>query len=321
MKTAATNRVLVVIPTYNRADTLPRAIRSALDQSYKDLTVLVVDDASTDDTPEVLAREFPCEPRLALIRVPYRGGAPRARNLGVEHANGRYVAFLDSDDEWHSRKIELQVEALSSRSDAVAAFSWIEHRDQNGSLFQLKIPATIETKDLLAANLLGTTSSCLVDVQVFRKLGGFDPNLPSCQDWEMWLRLATEGKLVVCQEPLTFYYSHGTDRISRNAKAVIKGHEEVMSRIMNYFARPAERGALRLEHHKVWVWAFSSLGMHRRALWNALYLAVFSTSRKERREAVHLASQAFRSMARKAYPWRTVFDAFSPIRRGNKVER
>ena len=235
MTRATSDRVTVVIPAYNRADTLPRAIRSALNQTYSNLTVIVVDDGSTDNTQAVLARMFPNEPRLDLIRLSSRGGAPRARNLGVEHAKCQYVAFLDSDDEWHTDKIECQVKAITLNDGAVAAFSWIEHRNQKGVFHVEKIPPKVPIGDLFLTNILGTTSSCLVSVDAFSRVGGFDPNLPSCQDWDLWLKLAARGEMVACQEPLTIYYHDSAGRISRNINAVVAGHKVVMRRISAYW--------------------------------------------------------------------------------------
>jgi hypothetical protein len=168
-------------------------------------------------------------------------------------------------------------------------------------LFIEEIPPAIERKDLLSSNVLGTTSSCLVDLRVLRRLGGFDPNLTSCQDWDLWLKLASEGQIVVCQEPLTIYYNDGPGRISRNARAVIAGHKQVMDRIIARWAKPTERYGLRLAHQKIWVSVLASLGLHHRAFLSALYLSAFSTSFNERRNAVRLAAQAVRSTVRQGF--------------------
>ncbi|WP_276257060.1 glycosyltransferase [Halomontanus rarus] len=106
--------VSVVIPTYNRADVLPRAIDSALAQTVDDLEVLVVDDGSTDDTQAVVDSYE--TPRVQSITHGTNRGANVARNTGIEHANGEFVAFLDSDDEWRPTKLERQLAALDDRS-------------------------------------------------------------------------------------------------------------------------------------------------------------------------------------------------------------
>jgi len=107
-------RVSVIIPTYNRAATLGRAIDSALEQTIDDLEVVVVDDGSTDDTESVLAAYE--DPRVRTIIHATNQGANVARNTGLEHVRGEYVAFLDSDDVWHPAKLERQLAALEARS-------------------------------------------------------------------------------------------------------------------------------------------------------------------------------------------------------------
>src|SRR6056297_2960635 len=107
-------RVSVIIPTYNRAKTLLRAIDSALAQTIDDLEVVVVDDGSTDNTESVLAAYD--DPRVRPVIHETNQGANVARNTGLEHACGEYVAFLDSDDEWHPAKLERQLAVLEERS-------------------------------------------------------------------------------------------------------------------------------------------------------------------------------------------------------------
>lgn len=110
-------RVSVVIPTYNRAPTLPRALESTLAQTIDDLEILVVDDGSTDDTASVLATYQDVDSRVRPVVHATNQGANVARNTGIEHARGEYIAFLDSDDEWHPEKLERQLAALEDRPD------------------------------------------------------------------------------------------------------------------------------------------------------------------------------------------------------------
>ena len=107
--------VSVIIPTYNRAHLIGRAIRSVLDQTYQDWELIVVDDASTDDIPGIV-KGF-TDGRVKYIRHDENKGAAAARNTGIQAARGAYIAFLDSDDEWLPEKLERQVQAFES-SDA-----------------------------------------------------------------------------------------------------------------------------------------------------------------------------------------------------------
>jgi len=110
--------VSVVLPTFNRADTVGRAIRSVLDQTFTDLELIVVDDGSTDDTVAVLARF--ADPRLRVLRSTVNRGVSAARNKGIEEARGRFIAFEDSDDSWRPQKLQRQIDCLASAGEGVA---------------------------------------------------------------------------------------------------------------------------------------------------------------------------------------------------------
>src|SRR6056297_1399486 len=117
--------VSVIVPTYNRADSLPRTIDSVLAQTHDDLELVVVDDASTDDTETVVERYE--DDRVTYLEHATNRGGSAARNTGIRASDGDYVAFLDSDDEWHPEKLERQVRELESRSEEwVAAYCGVE---------------------------------------------------------------------------------------------------------------------------------------------------------------------------------------------------
>ncbi|WP_408958823.1 glycosyltransferase family 2 protein [Natrinema sp. 74] len=203
-------QVSVIIPTYNRAATLPRAIDSALEQTIDDLEVVVVDDGSTDDTESVLADYE--DPRVRSITHDTNRGANVARNTGIEHANGEYVAFLDSDDEWHPEKLERQLSALEGRSsDWVGAYCDSAF-DLSGTSGRLRTTAasvlasrddepTREGGEELMAEILadnvqpGAGSTLLVRTAVARDVGGFDEDLDRFQDPEFCLRVLEHGRL------------------------------------------------------------------------------------------------------------------------------
>jgi hypothetical protein len=123
--------VTVVLPTYNRAHLLARAIATVLNQSYRDCHVLVIDDGSTDGTHELAAREFAHEPRVIYVRK-VNGGVASARNLGLRLATGDYIAFLDSDDLWRPWKIEVQVACLAALKDKGVGMIWTDFNMVDG---------------------------------------------------------------------------------------------------------------------------------------------------------------------------------------------
>ena len=212
-------RVSVIIPTYDRAETLPDAIDSALEQTVSDLEVVVVDDGSTDDTPSVLASVD--DPRVRPVVHATNRGANVARNTGIEHARGEYVAFLDSDDRWHPEKLERQLEALEERSaEWVGAYCDFEFELSGGGSWLRSTAAsalarTDETEDVvveggeeLAGEILadnvqpGAGSTLLVRTAVAREVGGFDVTLERFQDPEFCLRVLSVGKLAYVDDPL-----------------------------------------------------------------------------------------------------------------------
>ncbi|MXV64113.1 glycosyltransferase [Natronorubrum sp. JWXQ-INN-674] len=210
-------RVSVIIPTYNRASTLVRAIDSALEQTIDDLEVVVVDDGSTDDTASVLAAYD--EPRVRPVVHATNRGANVARNTGIDHARGEYVAFLDSDDEWHPAKLERQLAALEARSgDWVGAYCDTAY-DLSGPSGGLRSAAAAVLArgdeeptrngdeelvgEILADNVQpGAGSTLLVRTDVAREVGGFDERLDRFQDPEFCLRVLEEGKLAYVDEKL-----------------------------------------------------------------------------------------------------------------------
>ncbi|WP_254763820.1 glycosyltransferase family 2 protein [Natrinema marinum] len=210
-------QVSVIIPTYNRAATLPRAIDSALAQTVADLEVVVVDDGSTDDTDSVLADYE--DPRVRSVTHATNRGANVARNTGIERARGEYVAFLDSDDEWHPEKLERQLSALEERSNDWVGAYCDSAFDLSGASGRLRTTAasilarrdaapTREGSEELMAEILADTvqpgagSTLLVRTAVARDAGGFDEELDRFQDPEFCLRVLEHGKLAYVDDVL-----------------------------------------------------------------------------------------------------------------------
>ncbi|MFC7193467.1 glycosyltransferase family 2 protein [Halosimplex aquaticum] len=113
-------QVSVIIPTYNRATLVKRAIQSVLNQTFKDFELIIVDDASDDETPEVI--DSINDARLEYIRHDLNRHGGAARNTGIKYASGKYIAFLDDDDEWYPTKLERQVERFETVSNEIGSF-------------------------------------------------------------------------------------------------------------------------------------------------------------------------------------------------------
>ena len=184
--------VSVVIPAYNRADLLLRAIRSVLGQTYTSLECIVVDDASTDDTERVV-RKF-TDNRLVYLRHETNRGGAAARNTGIQNASGDHIAFQDSDDEWLPEKLVMQMAAFKEASQSVGVvYSAFVYVRPDGSAFppcwDVAPPADRFRQTLLTHNFIATPTA-VVRRECFNHVGGFDKALPRYQEWELWLRVA-----------------------------------------------------------------------------------------------------------------------------------
>lgn len=186
--------VSVVIPTRNRSQRLAVAVRSALAQTVRDLEVVVVDDASDDDTPAVLATLEGEDPRVRGIRAVERGGASRARNMGAEHASGDLLAFLDDDCVWAPDKLEAQRRAMSDGAGACYTRQATLDVDGRWIVEGEALPEASQIDGLLRTNFVGTPS-LVVRRGLFLEVGGFDETLPRLQDWDLALRLAARTRL------------------------------------------------------------------------------------------------------------------------------
>lgn len=198
--------VSVVIPTYNRASTVRAAIDSVLSQTWRNLELLVVDDASTDDTAPMLAAFS--DPRLRYLPQERNGGVARARNRGIAEARGRYVAFLDSDDTWMPEKLARQVALLEASPEYVGLVNTGTLNDHGDRTEIVEATARGFVFDgMLYANLLhGGASAVLVRASVFDAVGGFDPSLPAIEDYEFWIRVCRFYAVESVPAPLVRYF-------------------------------------------------------------------------------------------------------------------
>jgi GT2 family glycosyltransferase len=201
--------VSVVVPTHNRADLLPRLLRSVLSQDHEDLELLVVDDGSHDDTAQVLAA---CtDPRLRVLHHERPRGVAEARNAGTRAARGRWLAWCDDDDVWAPAKLRLQLEALAAAGGALWCNGGQAYVDEQLRLSRVRrcpVPATV-ARDLLRYNsVTAGGSGVLADRELVLALGCFDTRLHMYADWDMWARLAHAAPLAVVDLPLVAYVEH-----------------------------------------------------------------------------------------------------------------
>lgn len=216
--------VSVIIPTYNRAHSIGKSIKSILTQTYQNFEVIVVDDRSTDNTEEIV-KSFN-DPRIKYIQHQHNSGAAIARNTGIENSLGRYIAFLDSDDEWLPAKLAKQVELLQqSKPEVGVVYTGLEIINELNQVKRIKVPTYRGSLQniLLFANVVGTPSTVMVKREYLQQVKGFDPDiLQFAADADLWVRLSKYCEFEVISEVLVRYLESDSDRLSTNPQAVIK---------------------------------------------------------------------------------------------------
>jgi glycosyltransferase involved in cell wall biosynthesis len=241
-------QVSVIIPAYNRAKILPRAINSILSQTFQDFEIIVVDDCSKDNTDEVV-RQYD-DPRIRYTKHIQNKGGSAARNTGIKEARGEFIAFLDSDDEWLPNKLDKQINRFNQiNGDCGLIYTYLEIVDREGNFLKNHcVDSDGEVlKDLLVANFIASTSSIIVKKKYMDQIGGFDTEMKSCQDWDLYIRLSQVCQIFCIPEPLTKHYvDESANRISNDKSSVIKGHLRIQEKFrQNYEKLPID---LRLKH-------------------------------------------------------------------------
>lgn len=208
--------VSVIIPTFNRALMLERAIESVLRQTVQCSELIIIDDGSTDNTQELLKK-------LSISdKIPFRvyhqnnSGPAAARNFGIRNSEFPFIAFLDSDDHWHKRKLEKQYQHLSTRSEYQISHTrekWLrrglhlnqkkKHIPRNGDIFG-------HCLQLCAVGM----STVMMKREMFDQVGLFDTSLRCCEDYDLWLRISCRYPFLLIDEPLTVKEGGREDQVS-----------------------------------------------------------------------------------------------------------
>jgi hypothetical protein len=203
--------VTVVIPTYNRREMVREAIHSVRHQRYRDFELIVVDDGSTDGTGEAIRH-------LPDVRYLWQNhqGVSAARNRGVREGRGELIAFLDSDDLWLPQKLETQVAFMEDHPEVQICQTeeiWMrkgvrvnprtKHRKPSGDIFARSLELC-----------LVSPSAVIMRRRLFERVGGFDEALPACEDYDLWLRVATEEAVPLIEKPLVIKRGGHADQLS-----------------------------------------------------------------------------------------------------------
>lgn len=238
--------ISVIIPTHNRAEFLKEAIQSVLDQegfgfsaSDRECELLVIDDGSTDDTKRVV-QSFP-----AGVSYHYQdhSGVSRARNFGLEMAKGEFVAFLDSDDLWKKDKLFVQMSLMESLPETKVCYTeeiWIrkgravnpkkKHQKHSGWIFDKVLPLC-----------LLSLSSTLFRREVFENVGGFDEDLPACEDYDLGLRVAHRHPIRLIASPLIIKRGGHSDQLSHRFWGMDRFRVRALEKALQLDLNPQQR--------------------------------------------------------------------------------
>jgi len=224
-------KVSVIIPTYNRAHLVARAIQSVLNQTYQDFEIIVVDDASTDNTEEVV-RSFNCG-KVRYIRHERNRGGAAARNTGIKAARCKYIAFQDSDDEWLPEKLEKQMNVFDKASSEVGVVYTGFWRIEGNKKTYIPSPQIRQKEGNIYRSLLGgnfiTTQAAVVKKECFERAGVFDECLHRLQEWDVWIRISRYYHFKYIDEPLLVAY-YTPDSISADKSALIRAIQLILEK-------------------------------------------------------------------------------------------
>ena len=223
--TAVMAAVSVVIPTFNRAALVERAVHSVLTQTYSDIEVLIVDDGSTDNTGAVLRSLAHEDSRIRYLHHERNQGAQPARNTGCLAANGEYIAFLDSGNEWLPDKLRLQMEVFKRGGDQLGVVYCgfrVLYPDQ--SYFDMWPRYRGNVYQQALRQWLTDTSTLVVRRDILERVDYWDERIRAYQEWDMCIRLARVTKFEFVSELLVLYYRHPSQRISNDRFLNALGH-------------------------------------------------------------------------------------------------
>ena len=236
-------KISVIIPTHNRADILPRAIRSVQSQARHVNDIIVVSDGATDDTEDVVKRLAKEDKRIRLIAYHPGHNGNYARNQGLAAATGEFIAFLDDDDEWLPRKTELQMEIFEREPDVglVYASQNCIYEDTGVSYQTQPMMRGDLSQSIFIRGEMGTPSQVMIRRSVLEQTGPFDLELGALQDYDLWIRCCLVTKVDFVPEPcINYYNSSGTNQVSSNTEKYIHARLYIREKYRKEIAKYGE---------------------------------------------------------------------------------
>jgi glycosyltransferase involved in cell wall biosynthesis len=242
-------RFSVIVPTYKRTDKLERALESIASQTYSDFELIVVDDNPEQefrDKVEEIVGDLNSDFEVKLVVNDDGQGVSSARNLGIENASSDYIAFLDDDDEWKPEKLEKEAEAFQQNNyDAV--YSAIEMYRDGEVQDIVRKEEKIGLEQILERDKIGSPSKVSVKKEVLEEVNGFDEDIPSGEDWDLWIRLIENGaEFGYINEPLVRYHQ-SDDSKSSQVDVATEGREKITEKHSELLEKAGSK--VKARHH------------------------------------------------------------------------
>lgn len=212
--------VSVIVPVYNREKYLKKALDSIIEQTFKNFEIIAVDDGSTDSSLSILYDYQERFPEKIVVISQKNAGPSVARNKAIMAAQGKYIAFLDSDDTWAPNKIECQLPLFNNHQNVAFVYSGYYTTNEHGDILETKLPDPQFEGDIyeklwvLSNNISGGT--LMVEKEKLLEVGLFDPDLGGAENLDLRIRLSQVGDVYYCPEPLYFYQKHSESLTSNS---------------------------------------------------------------------------------------------------------
>ncbi len=249
-------RVSVIIPAYNYGRFIATALESAVNQTFQDIEIIIINDGSTDNTDEVVSR-YLGNPKIEYVKQA-NSGQTVTKNNGIKISSGEFIAFLDADDWWDHTKLEKQLAAFEA-DDIGVVYSKSSFVSQDGRPLNQFYPDFLYTGKVTAALFVDNFvpfSSALIRRKSLERIGLFDEGLRMGIDWDLWLRMSMEYRFSAIDEPLLFYRMGHDNQMSKNTPLRMASSDRIMTKFL-----AANPGALsKKEIDKAWAFTFCNRG-------------------------------------------------------------
>ncbi len=231
--------VSIIIPTYNRDSCyISRAIKSIIQQTYKNYEIIVVDDNICNSKYSLKIKKYCKKNNLIYLTTKGKQGANAARNIGAYYAKGFYLAFLDDDDIWLKNKLEMQLSYFTNNIGMVYSNGYVI--TSNSKRLYTK-PENFVTEGnlykLLLYNYIGPTVTALVKRDCFFDVGMFDETMPSKQDYDLWIRIVKKYKSIGIKQPLFIYTRHDSYQITKDYNLILEGYNKIYEKNKSYLKK------------------------------------------------------------------------------------